>query len=135
MSKMTEVPKKYQKLIKDMNLVKGNINLTNEIIDTVAPGENNETLNDLFNTLSQMEPKLMNLISQVENEEVMQLTLLVNDDLQKTFLRYHAIRDGKKPDKFIPGESVSNTLLNPTHVYTIGDSEQQKPKKKAPEPV
>jgi hypothetical protein len=35
-----------------MNLVKGNINLTNEIIDSVQPGEKNETLNDLFKTLT-----------------------------------------------------------------------------------
>jgi len=62
-------------------LVKGNINLTNEIIDSVQPGENNETLNDLFNTLTSMEPKLFNLIGQIENEEVMQVCLLVNDDL------------------------------------------------------
>ena len=56
------MPRKYQKLIGDMNLVKGNINLTNEIIDSVQPGENNDTLNDLFNTLTSMEPKLFNLI-------------------------------------------------------------------------
>jgi len=101
-----------------MNLVKGNINLTNEIIDSVKPGEINETLNDLFNTLTSMEPKLFNLISQIENEEVMTVCLLVNDDLQKTFKRYHCIRDKKKPEAFIPGESIKNTILNPTHIYT-----------------
>jgi len=45
-----------------MNLVKGNINLTNEIIDGLNPGESSETLIDLVNTLTSMEPKLMNLI-------------------------------------------------------------------------
>lgn len=45
-----------------MNLVKGNINLTNEIIDSVAPGEKNETLTDLINTLTSMETKLFTLI-------------------------------------------------------------------------
>ena len=75
------MPRKYQKLIGDMNLVKGNINLTNEIIDSVSPGEKNETLSDLFNTLTAMEPKLFSLIGQVENEEVMSVCLLVNDDL------------------------------------------------------
>jgi hypothetical protein len=66
-----------------------------------------------------MEPKLFNLISEVECEEVLQVTLLVNDDLQKTFKRYHAVKDGKIPEKFMPGESVKNTLINPTHVYTL----------------
>jgi len=64
-----------------MNLVKGNINLTNEIIDGMRAGEKNETLNDLFNTLTSMEPKLFTLIGQIENEEVMTVCLLVNDDL------------------------------------------------------
>ena len=118
-----------------MNLVKGNINLTNEIIDSMSPGEReNETLTDLFNTLSQMEPKLFNLISQVECEEVLQVTLLVNDDLQKTFKRYHAIKDGKKPGSFTPGESTKNSLINPTHVYTISNDES-KPTKSVPKIV
>lgn len=48
-----KVPPKYQKLIGDMNLVKGNINFTNEIIDGTRPGDkSNETLNDLFKTLT-----------------------------------------------------------------------------------
>jgi hypothetical protein len=46
----------------------------------------------------------------------------VNDDLQKTFKRYHAIKDGKKPGPFTPGESTKNSLINPTHVYTIANS-------------
>lgn len=47
------MPKKYKKLIADMNLVKGNINFTNEIIDSTKPGDkSNETLNDLFKTLT-----------------------------------------------------------------------------------
>jgi hypothetical protein len=47
-----------------MNLVKGNINFTNEIIDGTKPGDkSNETLNDLFKTLTQMEPKLFGLIA------------------------------------------------------------------------
>ena len=33
---------------RDMNLVKGNINFTNEMIDSMKPGEKSETLNDLF---------------------------------------------------------------------------------------
>jgi hypothetical protein len=115
---VSHLPRKYQKLIGDMNLVKGNINLTNEIIDLVQPGENNDTLNDLFNTLTSMEPKLFNLIGQIENEEVMTVCLLVNDDLQKTFKRYHCLKDRKKPEPFIPGESIKNTILNPTHIYT-----------------
>lgn len=65
-----------------MNLVKGNINLTNEIIDTLPVGERkNEVLSDLYATLQQMEPKLSDLIGKVDNEDVLQVCLCVNDDL------------------------------------------------------
>jgi hypothetical protein len=103
-----------------MNLVKGNINLTNEIIDSIKTGEKNETLTDLFNTLTSMEPKLFTLIGQIENEEVMTVCLLVNDDLQKTFKRYHAIKEGRRVEPFVPGESTKNTVLMPTHIYSQG---------------
>jgi len=48
-----------------MNLVKGNINFTNEMLDALAPGpqnKKNDTVNDLVKTLSDMEPKLIDLI-------------------------------------------------------------------------
>ena len=108
-----------------MNLVKGNINLTNEIIDSIAPGETNETLNDLFNTLTAMEPKLFTLIGQIENEEVMTVCLLVNDDLQKTFKRYHAVKEGRRVESFTPGESIKNTVLTPTHIYSKNQTNKQ----------
>jgi hypothetical protein len=36
-------------------------------------------------TLKDMEPKLFELLSTLENEEMMKVCLLVNDDLHKTF--------------------------------------------------
>ena len=45
-------PAKFQKLVNDMNLVKGNINFTNEIIDQLKPGEQSEALEDLYRTLT-----------------------------------------------------------------------------------
>jgi hypothetical protein len=84
----------------------------------MQPGEVNETLNDLFNTLTSMEPKLFTLIGQIENAEVMTICLLVNDDLQKTFKRYHAVKEGRKVEPFLPGENTKNTCLAPTHIYS-----------------
>jgi hypothetical protein len=37
-----------------MNLVKGIINFTNEMIDLMKPGENNDTVTDLIDTLTLM---------------------------------------------------------------------------------
>ena len=44
--------------------------------------------------------------------------LLVNDDLQKTFIRHNALTVGCEVEPFIPGELTENTVLNPTHIYT-----------------
>ena len=74
-----------------MNLVKGNINLTNMIIDTSKPSDltkDDTPLNDLIKTLKEMEPKLFQLVATLEDEEMLKVCLLVNDDLHKTFGRY-----------------------------------------------
>jgi len=91
-----------------MNLVKGNINLTNEIIDTSKPADlqkEDNPVNDLIQTLKSMESKMFELIATLDDEEMMKVCLLVNDDLHKTFSRYDKLKKGKKPEVFIPGES------------------------------
>jgi hypothetical protein len=92
-----------------MNLVKGNINLTNEMIDTSKPidlKQEDNLVNDMTRTLKDMEPKLFELLSTLEDEEMMQVCLLVNDDLHKTFARYEKLKKGKNPELFVPGETL-----------------------------
>ena len=62
------------------------------------------------------------MIGQIDDEGVMGMCLIVNDDLHKTFERYRAIKEGRAPEKFIPGESVASTMLAPGHVYTRSES-------------
>ena len=45
-----------------MNLLKGNINFTNEIVDQMEPAEQSDTLDDLHRTLVQLGPKLAGMI-------------------------------------------------------------------------
>ena len=104
-----------------MNLVKGNINFTNEIIDQLKPSEKSETMEDMYRTLTQLEPKLISMIGSIDDEGVMGMCLIVNDDLHKTFERYRAIKEGRVPDKFVPGESKSDSMLTPNHIYTAMD--------------
>lgn len=71
-----------------MNLVKGNINLTNMMIDTAKPADiasEDNPINDLIKALQEMENKMFQLIATLNNEEMMKICLLVNDDLHKTF--------------------------------------------------
>lgn len=55
------------------------------------------------------------------------MCLIVNDDLHRTFERYRALKKGRKPEKFVPGESTQQTLLNPSHVYTYVEREEARP--------
>ena len=74
--------------------MKGNVNFTNEIIDACDPREDvtaNDILTELITTLKGMEDKMITMISSIESEDVMNLALLINDDLHKTFKRYEKL--------------------------------------------
>ena len=66
------------------------------------------------------------MISQIDDDSVMSACLIVNDDLHKTFERYRAIKKNRQPEKFVPGESTQQTMLNPSHVYTQNSGEENK---------
>jgi hypothetical protein len=92
-----ELSPKYKKIVKEMNLLKGNINFTNEVLDnlnTPQEYEQNETISDLLDDLKAMEKKVFEWIENTQNEDVLGLCLLVNEDLQKTFDRQKSIKSG-----------------------------------------
>jgi len=75
------------------------------MIDAHDPREdpkNNDILTELVQTLKGMENKLRDFIAKQSDEEVLNFVLELNDDLNKTFERYKAIRQGQKPKPFIP---------------------------------
>lgn len=77
---------KYQKVVEDMNLLKGNINLTNEMMDGCKSKKDlkeNDLITDLLKALKEMEPKLQERIQNfdVDDEDIMAIYLLVNEDL------------------------------------------------------
>jgi len=114
----SEVPHKFQKLIQELNQVKGNINMMNEVIDNTEPGVINDTIIDMYRGFRKIEPKIQEKIAACDNELVMSSCLIVNDDLQKTFERIRDLKGGRRPDDFVPGESQQKCLLTPTHIYS-----------------
>jgi hypothetical protein len=95
---------KNQGIIKQLNLLKGNINLTNEMLDNTNSRQElkeNSVLLDLLKTMKEMEPKIFDLIQNNDgDEDVMSCCLLVNEDMQKTFQRFKAIKNNEKPEPF-----------------------------------
>ena len=102
-------------------MLKGNINFTNEIIDqckTKQDLKENDTLVDLLKALKEMEEKLINLIQETVNEDILAILLMVNEDMNTTFARYKAIKNGGKAAPFVPGEYNNEiNYLEPTHIY------------------
>ena len=107
-----------------MNLLKGNINFTNELLDSIRTKQElkeNDTVLDLLKALKEMEPKLFELIQSCENEDIMAICLLVNEDMQKTFQRFKTLKNNERPDAFMPGEYIqisSIYYIEPTHIYS-----------------
>jgi hypothetical protein len=107
-----------------MNSLKGSINLANEIIDNMKNtddlrSEEGQTLFDILKALKEMQGKLEELITSTENEDVLNICLAVNDDMLKTFDRFRALRNGGRPEPFIPIESTNHSLvmLEPSYIY------------------
>jgi hypothetical protein len=104
-----------------MNLLKGNINMVNEILDTLKSRDelrDNETCIEIMKVLKTGAPKLSKLIEDTENDDVMAILLLVNDDLNFTFNRFKQVKEGRHADTFVPGECRMQVhFLVPNHVY------------------
>lgn len=67
----------------------------------------NSVLLDLLKTMKDTEPKIFELIQNNDgDEDVMNCCLLVNEDMQKSFQRFKAIKNDQKPELFQPGEFV-----------------------------
>ena len=100
-------PAKAEKLRKDLQVVRENISLTNEIIRAGERAEN-ETLVELVTTLRAMEGKIIKLVEKLEDLEVLEYCLLIKDELQETLNRYQALKQGKLSYK-----SDSGILFDP----------------------
>lgn len=71
--------------------------MTNELLDNCKSRDElrtNEIVIEMMKSLKTAEPKLRELIEQnLDEEDVMNVCLVVNEDLQKTFTRFRAIKE------------------------------------------
>lgn len=104
----------------------------NEMLDNCNNKKDLEENIDLIKTLKEQEPKIVAKIGTIEDEDITNLLLLVNEDLQKTFQRFKQIKNGQKPDEFVPVEYTNIETIQylvPTHYYK---QEQQPSSSTAP---
>lgn len=92
---------KFEDLLNDMNILKGNINLANMMLDSCTQEDLEKedcSIKYLIQTFRQMEHKLCALISSIQlkgpdSEEIMRACVLVMDDIAITLKRYEMIKD------------------------------------------
>ncbi|OMJ81315.1 hypothetical protein SteCoe_18238 [Stentor coeruleus] len=108
---------KADKLKADLQVVRDNISLTNDMI-TAGERADNETLVELINTLKAMESKLLKLLERLEDMNVMEYCLGIKDDLQNVLRKYGDLKSGK--------------IVKPVHVDLFFDSVPEKPKVQDP---
>mmetsp|Transcript_19719 Transcript_19719/g.36327 ORF Transcript_19719/g.36327 Transcript_19719/m.36327 type:complete len:491 (-) Transcript_19719:6025-7497(-) len=92
---------KVEKLKKDLGVVEENIQLTNEIIDASDPRDDatrNDILCQLVATLRAMESKLVKLISGVDDDELLNISIEMKDKVDFTLKRFEDLRHGRKPE-------------------------------------
>ncbi|KAK7593038.1 hypothetical protein V9T40_007790 [Parthenolecanium corni] len=80
------------KLRSELDIVRENMTILNEMLTELTPGNEHpsdlELLNQLYNTCKAMQDRLVELISQLANDEVTADLLRMNDLLNNLFLRY-----------------------------------------------
>ncbi|XP_050392013.1 TOM1-like protein 2 isoform X6 [Patella vulgata] len=99
------------KLQREMEVVKGNVRVMSEMLTELTPTSVDpsdlELLQELNRTCRNMQQRLVELITNIGNEEVTNELLRVNDDLNNVFLRYerferyrtgNAVPDGSTPE-------------------------------------
>ena len=69
--------------------------------------KNNDIVIDLVKKFKSKEAELFKLVENGGNgnQDIFAMVFLVNDDMQATFNRFTAIKNGNEPDPFVPGES------------------------------
>ncbi|KAK2888718.1 hypothetical protein Q8A67_014093 [Cirrhinus molitorella] len=85
-------PDEKQKLRSELDLVKGNLTVMTEMLNNVKPGETSasdaELLQQLYSVCKQMQQRVVELIPNLSEDEMIGELLLVNDDLNNAFIRY-----------------------------------------------
>uniref|UniRef100_UPI00398EF0CF TOM1-like protein 2 isoform X3 n=1 Tax=Pristiophorus japonicus TaxID=55135 RepID=UPI00398EF0CF len=83
------------RLRSELDVVRGNTKVMSEMLTETVPGQENqsdsELLQELNRTCRAMQQRVVELLSNVTNEEITEELLHVNDDLNNVFLRYERL--------------------------------------------
>jgi len=80
------------------------IGLANSMIDAAEPGDREgiEVLVDIVGSLKTSESVLIETISNIDQDELLDYAIKVNDDFQTTIRRFRQLQKGKRPSEYRP---------------------------------
>ncbi|VVC26269.1 Hypothetical protein CINCED_3A025346 [Cinara cedri] len=93
-------PEQHHKLNSDLELVRGNITVLNEMLSELIPGKEDasdvQLLTELYTTCKAMQERIVELLAKLPDGEFTEQLLLVNDDLNNVFLRYSRYENNRE---------------------------------------
>ncbi|XP_015373660.1 PREDICTED: TOM1-like protein 2 [Diuraphis noxia] len=104
------------KLNSDLELVRGNMTVLNEMLSELVPGKEDESdvqlLTDLYTTCKAMQERIVELLAKLSDGELTEQLLQVNDDLNNLFLRYSRYEKNREAEcSSVDGPSIKTTDL------------------------
>ena len=103
---------KYTKLVNYLGTLVESIQLANEMIDSSRPGNVDDSLHEIMVTLREGNNKLIETISsdRLRNEKLMDLTIAIDEDINRTMNRYENLRNRSKPEPFLSSFVEKNAM-------------------------
>lgn len=103
---------KYTKLVNYLGTLVESIQLANEMIDSSSPGNLDDSLHEVMVTLREGNNRLIETISsdRLKNEKLMDITIAIDEDINRTMNRYENLRNRSKPEPFLSSFVEKNAM-------------------------
>ena len=104
----------HQAIKRDIEGIVESIVLTNSMIDAADPNQTDglDLITELVGNIKVSDTQLLNIISSVDQSDLVDFAIKVNEDWQATMRRYKQLQRGQMPDQFIQ-TSLNNNFTNP----------------------
>ena len=108
----SQFEEKYTKLVNYLVTLVESIQLANEMIDNTRPGNVDDSLKEVMESLRIGNNRLIETISsdRLKNEKLMDLTIAIDEDINRTMNRYENLSNRSKPEPFLSSFVEKNAM-------------------------
>lgn len=126
---------KYTKLVNYLGTLVESIQLANEMIDNTRPGNVDDSLKEVMESLRVGNNRLIETISsdRLRNEKLMDLAIAIDEDINRTMNRYEYLRNRSKPEPFLSA-FVEKNAMNDIPMRQKSKKSNNPPQNNPPQP-